>query len=53
MRRRTDYWSGDEATVGRGLRALADAGVTELIASPLGPPEERARTGELLAELSG
>ncbi|WP_413796876.1 hypothetical protein [Streptomyces iranensis] len=45
---------GDEAAVESGLRALADAGATELITSPPGtPPEEQARTREPLAELSG
>ncbi|MGR3935353.1 TIGR03564 family F420-dependent LLM class oxidoreductase [Streptomyces sp. BRA346] len=43
---------GDETTVERALRALAEAGATELIASPVGTPEEQSRTKELLAALS-
>ncbi|WP_154685958.1 hypothetical protein [Streptomyces himastatinicus] len=43
---------GEEAAVERALRALAEAGATELIASPVGTPDEQSRTKELLAALS-
>lgn len=43
---------GGEAAVERALRTLAEAGATELIASPVGTPEEQRRTKELLAALS-
>ena len=43
---------GDEPTVTAGLRRLADAGATELIAYVLGPAGDQARTVELLAGLN-
>ncbi|KAK1181005.1 TIGR03564 family F420-dependent LLM class oxidoreductase [Streptomyces sp. NBS 14/10] len=43
---------GDESTVEQALRELLDAGATELIASPVGTPEEQSRTLALLAELT-
>jgi F420-dependent oxidoreductase-like protein len=43
--------AGDEAAVARRLRALADAGATELVAVPYGPPEQVSRTLEVLAGL--
>lgn len=43
---------GDEATVTRHLRGLADAGVTELAAAPFGPQDAQARTLSLLASLA-
>lgn len=43
---------GDEAAVERELRRYADAGATELIASPFGTGEERERTVGLLASLA-
>ncbi|MEU1806664.1 LLM class flavin-dependent oxidoreductase [Streptomyces sp. NPDC019937] len=43
---------GEEATVERALRALAEAGATELVTSPVGTPEEQSRTKELPAALS-
>jgi F420-dependent oxidoreductase-like protein len=43
---------GDERTVTAGLRRLADAGATELIAYPLGPAEDQSRTLRLLADLN-
>ena len=42
--------AGDEATVERGLRRLADAGVTEFIAAPVG---DAAQVGRTLAFLGG
>jgi len=48
-----DLWLvGDEAVVERGLRRYAEAGVTDLIACPFGPPADRPRTLALLAELA-
>jgi F420-dependent oxidoreductase-like protein len=44
--------AGDEQTVARHLRRLADAGVTEFMASPFGTPEEQARTTAVLAGLA-
>ena len=47
--------AGDEAEVTRQLRALRDAGVTDLNASPYGVPEDReapARTRALLKDLA-
>jgi F420-dependent oxidoreductase-like protein len=45
--------TGDEGTVARYVRRLADAGATEFLASPFGTPEEQSRTASVLAELSG
>ncbi len=42
---------GDEAAVEKQLRALADAGVTEYIASIFGSREERTRTRALLQSI--
>jgi F420-dependent oxidoreductase-like protein len=42
---------GDEATVARGLRRFADAGVTELAVAPFGTADEQARTLAVLADL--
>jgi F420-dependent oxidoreductase-like protein len=42
---------GDEATVEKQVRALADAGVTEYVASIFGNREERTRTRALLKSL--
>jgi len=42
---------GDEATVAKQVRALADAGVTEYIAAIFGSREERTRTRALLTSL--
>ncbi|GAA1651185.1 TIGR03564 family F420-dependent LLM class oxidoreductase [Actinoplanes couchii] len=39
---------GDEETVSRGLKRLAEAGVTEFAAAPFGTAEEKRRTLELL-----
>jgi alkanesulfonate monooxygenase SsuD/methylene tetrahydromethanopterin reductase-like flavin-dependent oxidoreductase (luciferase family) len=39
---------GDEDAVAAALRRLADAGVTDFVASVFGMPDERARTRELL-----
>ena len=44
--------AGDEATVERGLRRLADAGVTELIAAPVGDAAQVRRTLTVLGGLS-
>jgi F420-dependent oxidoreductase-like protein len=43
---------GDETTVTRHLRRLADAGVTELAAAPFGSGDEKGRTLSLLADLA-
>ncbi|MFJ1765638.1 TIGR03564 family F420-dependent LLM class oxidoreductase [Amycolatopsis sp. NPDC088138] len=40
---------GDEETVRRQVKALEDAGATELLVMPFGPAEDQARTRELLA----
>jgi 5,10-methylenetetrahydromethanopterin reductase len=42
---------GDDAAVEKGVRALADAGVTEYVASIYGSREERARTRALLKSM--
>jgi 5,10-methylenetetrahydromethanopterin reductase len=42
---------GDDATVEKQVRALADAGVTEYVASIYGSREERSRTRALLKSL--
>jgi alkanesulfonate monooxygenase SsuD/methylene tetrahydromethanopterin reductase-like flavin-dependent oxidoreductase (luciferase family) len=42
---------GDEDTVAAGLRQVAEAGVTELVAGVIGSPEEQNRTRELLINL--
>jgi len=42
---------GDESTVEKQVRALADAGVTEFIASVYGSREERAQTRALLKSM--
>lgn len=44
---------GDEAEVTGRIRALFDAGATELMALPCGSVDDRARTAKLLAELAG
>jgi F420-dependent oxidoreductase-like protein len=44
--------AGDEAAVERELRRYLDAGATEILAFPVGPDEERARTLALLADLA-
>ena len=44
--------AGDEQAVARQLRRLADAGVTEFMASPFGTSEEQARTTAVLAGLA-
>lgn len=44
--------AGDEELVEKGLRAYVEAGVSEFIAIPIGPPEDQARTRELLPRLS-
>jgi len=44
--------AGDEATVERGLRRLADAGVTEFIAAPVGDAEQVDRTLAFLGGLA-
>ncbi|WP_261560707.1 TIGR03564 family F420-dependent LLM class oxidoreductase, partial [Frankia tisae] len=43
---------GDEDSVARQLRRLADAGVTDLLASPVGSTDEQDRTTAVLAELA-
>ncbi|MEV0400897.1 hypothetical protein [Actinoallomurus sp. NPDC050550] len=43
--------AGDESTVERAVRAYADAGATELVASSAGDEGDRARTLALLAAL--
>jgi F420-dependent oxidoreductase-like protein len=43
---------GDEATVTRHLRRLAEAGGTEVAASPFGTADDRARTLSVLASLA-
>jgi F420-dependent oxidoreductase-like protein len=43
--------AGDESSVEQQLRRLEDAGLTEFIAVPYGPPEQVARTIEVLAAL--
>jgi F420-dependent oxidoreductase-like protein len=45
--------AGDESAVARAFDRLADAGATELIAVPFGPPDQVARTLALLGELAG
>jgi F420-dependent oxidoreductase-like protein len=42
---------GDDATVAKRVRSLADAGVTEYVASIYGSREERARTRALLKSM--
>lgn len=42
---------GDEATVGRQIRALGDIGVTDFVAASFGEGDEAARTRVLLREL--
>jgi F420-dependent oxidoreductase-like protein len=44
--------AGDEAAVAGQLRSLADAGATELLAVPYGPPDQVSRTLEALAGLN-
>jgi hypothetical protein len=44
--------TGDEETIARHLHRLANAGVTEFMASPVGTPEEQARTTAVLAGLA-
>jgi F420-dependent oxidoreductase-like protein len=43
---------GDEDTIAAGLRRLADAGATEILASVFGSDEEQARTAALLPKLA-
>jgi F420-dependent oxidoreductase-like protein len=43
---------GDEEHVARSIRALADAGATDFVASVVGDKEQRARGFALLAELA-
>ncbi len=43
---------GDEASVERQIRRLASAGVTELVALPIGSAQEQATTTELLVGLN-
>jgi F420-dependent oxidoreductase-like protein len=43
---------GDEDTVAQGIDALADAGMTELLANVLGDPDERIRSRAFLAKRS-
>jgi F420-dependent oxidoreductase-like protein len=43
---------GDEDTVARLLRRLAEAGVTDFLAAPFGDPGEQARTVGVLADLA-
>lgn len=43
---------GDDNAVARHLQRLADAGVTDFIASPFGNPEEQDRTTDVLADLA-
>jgi 5,10-methylenetetrahydromethanopterin reductase len=43
---------GDESAVEKQVRALADAGVTEFVASIFGSREERAQTRALLKSMS-
>lgn len=42
---------GDEATVGRRIRALGDIGVTDFVAASFGPGDDARRTRALLREL--
>jgi F420-dependent oxidoreductase-like protein len=43
---------GDEDTVARRLRRLAEAGVTDFLAAPFGDPGEQSRTVGVLADLA-
>ncbi|MGH9093302.1 MAG: TIGR03564 family F420-dependent LLM class oxidoreductase, partial [Acidimicrobiales bacterium] len=43
---------GDEEAVTAGLRRLADAGVTDVVATPAGPRQDRDRTVALLCHLA-
>ena len=43
---------GDEEAVTAGLRRLADAGVTDVVAAPTGPPPDRDRTVALLCHVA-
>ena len=45
--------AGDEGVIERAVRAYAEAGATELVASLHGSDQEKARTLELLAALRG
>jgi F420-dependent oxidoreductase-like protein len=45
--------AGDERAVERAVRAYADAGATELVASLAGDDSDRARTRDFLARLRG
>ncbi|MCU1343799.1 MAG: class F420-dependent oxidoreductase, partial [Acidimicrobiia bacterium] len=42
---------GDEASVSSQLRSLADAGATDVMASPFGSAEERSATLDVLSSL--
>jgi F420-dependent oxidoreductase-like protein len=42
---------GDEATVGKAIQGLADAGVTDFVAAEFGNSEDQARTREFLRSL--
>jgi len=44
--------AGDEASVERQLRSFAEAGATELIAVPFGPPDQVDRTLSLMSALA-
>lgn len=44
--------AGDETGVERQLRRLIDAGATEIVAMPIGTPEQQARTRAALAALA-
>ncbi|MGH9113897.1 MAG: TIGR03564 family F420-dependent LLM class oxidoreductase [Acidimicrobiales bacterium] len=43
---------GDEDTVAAQIAALAEAGATDFVAAPYGPPADRERTFALVAELA-
>ncbi|WP_237702717.1 MULTISPECIES: hypothetical protein [Protofrankia] len=43
---------GDEASVERQIRRLASAGVTELVAQPIGSAREQATATDLLVALN-
>jgi F420-dependent oxidoreductase-like protein len=44
--------AGDESVVARAVRDYAEAGATELIVFPSGPPSDRARTIAVFAQLA-
>ncbi len=43
---------GDDVEVGKAIRAIADAGVTDFVAADFGSSEDRARTREFLRSLT-